>query len=130
MPEALTAYTEAQQRDPTLYISAERWNRLCWFGSLWDQAAAALHACEQAVTLAPDNGRIRDSHGVARALTGDYNGAIADLQSFLTWGEAQQLDVALLAKRQNWIVALQAGRNPFDTATLETLRREEGEITR
>jgi hypothetical protein len=128
--EALTAYAEAQQRDPTLPISAELWNRLCWFGSLWDQAAAVLHACEQAVTLTPDDGGVHQSRGIARALTGNYNGAIADLQFFLTWGEAQRIDAALLAKRQNWIEALQAGRSPFDVVTLEGLRQTEGETVR
>ena len=84
VPEALTAYAEAQRRDPTLNISSERWNRLCWFGSLEGHAAVVLHACEQAVTLAPDDGSVRESRGIARALTGDYNGAIADLEFFIT----------------------------------------------
>jgi tetratricopeptide (TPR) repeat protein len=116
VPEALAAYADAQQRDPTLSISTQRWNRLCWFGSLWDRAAAVLHACEQAVTLAPDDGSVHHSRGVARALTGDYNGAIADLdlfitryiadsQLFLAFGSEQDKTSlkALLAKRQGWI---------------------------
>ena len=128
--EALAAYADAQQHDPTLSISTQRWNRLCWFGSLWDRAAAVLHACEQAVTLAPDNGSVHQSRGVARALIGNYNGAIADLQFFLSWGKAQQIDAALIAKHQDWIEGLQAGRNPFDAATLEGLRQAEGETGR
>src|SRR4029453_213904 len=86
VPEALTAYAAAQQRDPTVHVSAQLWNQLCWFGSLWDQATAVLHSCEQAVTLTPDDGSVHQSRGVARALTGNYNGAIADLQFFLSWG--------------------------------------------
>jgi hypothetical protein len=34
--------------------------------------------------------------------------------------------MALLAKRQSWIEALQAGRNPFDAAMLEELRQGSG----
>ena len=135
--EALAAYTDAQQRDPTLHTSAEFWDRLCLVGSLWGQAAAVLHACEQAVILAPDDGSVYQSRGIARALTDDYNGAIADLdffitrqlaasQLFLAWSIEQDksLLLAFLAKRQGWIVALQAGRNPFDAATLEELRKK------
>jgi WD40 repeat protein len=139
MVEALATYADAQQRDPTLHIAAELWNYLCWRGSLWDQAAAVLPACEQAVTLAPDDSSVHQSRGVARALTGDYNSAIADLEFFITryiadsqlllsWGTEQGKTslMALLAKRQGWIEALQAGRNPFDAATLEELRQRSG----
>jgi hypothetical protein len=113
---------EAQPRAPALDISAESWNSLCWFGSLWGQAAAVLHACEQAVALASENGNIRDSRGIAPALTGDSKGAITDLQFYLTWAQGQQIDAALMAKPQNWIEALQTGQNPLDVATLEALR--------
>ena len=91
------------------------------------------------MTLAPDDGSVHHSRGVARALTGDYNGAIADLdlfitryiadsQLFLAFGSEQNKAplMALLAKRQGWIEALQAGRNPFDAVMLEELRRESG----
>jgi tetratricopeptide (TPR) repeat protein len=139
VPEALAAYADAQQRDPTLHISAEQWNRLCWLGSLEGHAAVVLHACEQAVTLEPDDGSAHQSRGIARALTGDFNGAIADLDLFITWslanwqfplafGSEQDKTslMALLAKRQSWIEALQAGRNPFDAAMLEELRQGGG----
>jgi hypothetical protein len=39
-------------------------------------------ACEQAVALALEHGGIADSRGVARALTGDVAGAIADFERF------------------------------------------------
>jgi tetratricopeptide (TPR) repeat protein len=139
VPEALAAYADAQQRDPTFSISTQQWNHLCWFGSLWDRAAAVLHACDQGVTLAPDDGIVHQSRGVARALTGDFNGAIADLDLFITryitdsqlllaFGSEQNKTslMALLAKRQSWIEALQAGRNPFDAAMLEELRQGSG----
>jgi tetratricopeptide (TPR) repeat protein len=134
VPEALAAYADAQQRDPTLSISTQQWSHLCWFGSLWDRAAAVLYACDQGVTLAPDNGIVHQSRGIARALTGDFNGAIADLDLFITWSLAnlqflltfgsEKDKTSLLAKRQSWIEALEAGRNPFDAGTLEELRQE------
>jgi Flp pilus assembly protein TadD len=37
-----------------------------------------MSACEKAVALAPKNGEFRDSRGIARALTGNKQGAIED----------------------------------------------------
>ena len=71
---------EAQTLDPTLEISAGSWNTLCWFGSLWGYVADVMDACERAVELAPDDGDYRDSRGLARALMGDYTGAIEDFK--------------------------------------------------
>ena len=82
--EALAAYAKAQTLDPT-QISGQSWNELCWHGSLWGHAADVMRACEQAVTLAPEDGGVRDSRGLALALTGDIEGAIADFQAFIAW---------------------------------------------
>jgi regulator of sirC expression with transglutaminase-like and TPR domain len=40
-----------------------------------------MDACERAVALAPDDGQIRDSRGLARAMTGNIEGAIEDFSS-------------------------------------------------
>jgi hypothetical protein len=61
---------------------------------------------------------------VARTLTGDSAGAIED---FLAFVEAYKTDETLqadVAQRAAWIAELQAGRNPFDPATLAELRKE------
>ena len=39
-----------------------------------------LKFCEQAVVLTPNDGNIRDSQALAKTLTGDIPGAIADFQ--------------------------------------------------
>jgi len=44
-------YADAQQRDPTLIYRRTVESPL-WFGSLWDRAAAVLHACDRRLTLA------------------------------------------------------------------------------
>ena len=62
----------------------------------------------------------RDSRGLARALTGDYAGAIEDFEYYV---EHSGNDTSV-AKREAWIAELEAGRNPFDDETLETLRYE------
>jgi tetratricopeptide (TPR) repeat protein len=75
--EALAGYAKVQRLDPALDISVLFWNSLCWFGSLWGYAAEVMDACKKAVALDPENGNIRDSRGLARALTGDIEGAKA-----------------------------------------------------
>ncbi len=79
--EALFAYSAAQQRAPTLKIPANSWNALCWNGTLLGYATKVMDACNFAVALASGNGGIRDSGGLARALTGDTQGAIEDFQT-------------------------------------------------
>jgi tetratricopeptide (TPR) repeat protein len=121
---AIAAYARARQIDSSLGgASANTLNDLCRRGSLAGRAAAILDACERAVALAPDDGGIRDSRGLARALTGDTSGAIADFQAFIVW--APQHDQGdRVAQRQDWIAALKAGRNPFDAQTLERIKSQ------
>jgi hypothetical protein len=79
--DALQIYQAAERLDPTLDVSAVEWNNLCWYGTLWGFAAKVLRpACEKAVELDSANGEIRDSRGVARAVTGDFTGAIEDFR--------------------------------------------------
>ncbi|MBD2100972.1 TIR domain-containing protein [Leptolyngbya sp. FACHB-261] len=118
--EALAAYTEARKLDPTLKISAQDWDSLCWFGSLSGHAAEVLDACEKAVAPDPKDGEIRNSRGLARALTGNTQGAIEDFQAFIAWTDNQERK----ARRQRWIAALEAGKNPFTKQELESLRNQ------
>jgi tetratricopeptide (TPR) repeat protein len=114
--EALAYFTDVHTYAPAK-ISASAWNNLCWWGSLWNQSSDdILAACNHAVRLAPQNGNIRESRGVARALQGDYAGAIEDLTYAREHGSGNQ------ARLDAWIAALEAGQNPFDTPTLRELR--------
>lgn len=92
------------------------------FGSLNGSAKQVLFACENAVSLAPDNdaAEYRDSRGLAKALTGDTAGAIDDFQAYLkSESSAEQK-----ARRQRWIDALRSGQNPFTPKELESLKNE------
>jgi tetratricopeptide (TPR) repeat protein len=118
---AADAFARARELDLELKITARSWNILCWFGSLWGAAAQVLPACEEAVALEPASGQVRDSRGVARALTGDHRGAIADFEMFV----AQADDWPdLKTRRQGWIDALREGRNPFTPEELNALKDE------
>jgi WD40 repeat protein len=91
---------------------------ICWDGSLDGYAAQVLEFCEQAVHLAPDDPDIRDGRGLARALAGDFGGAIEDFQFYVDVGGNQ----SLIEERRSWILALQAGIDPFTSAVQEQLR--------
>jgi hypothetical protein len=116
--EAIAAYNQAQKLDPQLEIDADTWNTLCWDGSLNESVALVMFACEKAVKLDRNNASIRDSRGLARALTGDYKGAISDFESYI----AQNDDKESKAQRQGWVRALRAGKNPFTKEVLKKLR--------
>jgi thioredoxin-like negative regulator of GroEL len=85
---------------------------------LWEHAADVMEACEEAVALSPDNANIRDSRGVARALAGDLDGAIADLLFFVERTGSEEAR----AQRRAWIDALEAGQNPLTLEVLVSLR--------
>jgi tetratricopeptide (TPR) repeat protein len=120
--EAIAAYAEAQNIEPEFYMSASDWNKLCWYGSLWGYAEDVMDACDRAVALAPENAMIKDSRGLARALAGDYPGAIEDFREYVEWLEKHGGDEYEKSQRQFWISELESGRNPFDEAILMELR--------
>ena len=100
---------------------ASAYNSLCWFGSLLGHAEEVLEACDQAVALEPDDGDHRDSRGLARALAGDEAGAIEDFEAVIEWLKGEGTYEPGAYGREDWLVALKAGQNPFDQATLEDL---------
>ena len=123
--EAIAAYEQAQQLDPQVEIDANAWDTLCKQGSLNESAQEVMFACEKAVTLAPSDGTIRDSRGLARALTGDYKGAIADFEAYI----AQIDNKEIKGQRQGWVKALRASKNPFTQEVLNKLRTRESKFT-
>jgi regulator of sirC expression with transglutaminase-like and TPR domain len=90
-----------------------------------------MAACERAVSEAESNpqidpygrAQIRDSRGVARAMHGDFAGAIDDFSFFVSHARAGAAP-ELFKRRESWLAMLKQDRNPFDAATLQTLRIE------
>jgi len=113
--EAIANYEKAQQIDPSLITSSE-WNSLCWNGALAGFARDVMSGCERAVALAPEDsaGECKDSRGLAKALTGDNRGAIEDFKAFVEWAKKDTRYEERQRKRDSWIEALKAGKNPFD----------------
>lgn len=118
---AMAAFTEALRLDARLASSRAIWWTLCWYGSVWGHAEDHLGACDRLVALDPDDARARDARGVARALTGDLPGAVADFEAVV----AASADARLSAERADWIRTLRAGRNPVTPEVLARLRRRE-----
>jgi hypothetical protein len=102
-------------------------NYVAWLGCLDGFAQVVLPAAKSAVTFASpnDKGYYRDALGLARALTGDIPGAIADFQAYVNWTKDMENMAEIKQKREKWLDELRAGRNPFDdTATLKALLLE------
>jgi WD40 repeat protein len=118
--KAVSVYTAVKELDPSGRLRAEAWNDLCWNGSLEGHAAEVIDKCERAVELERDDPDIRDSRGLARALSGDVkdvSGAIEDFQFFA----AKSPNADRKRQRQGWIDALNQGQNPFTPELIKQL---------
>ncbi len=81
-----------------------------------------LFAGEKAVELEDYNLSYRDTRGIARALTGNITGAIADFQAVLDSNYFNNWKEEKKQQRQRWLAALKRGENPFTASELEGLR--------
>lgn len=125
--KAVAAIQSIHTEMPEFAIPVIPLNNVCWFASLWGLAEDALFACDLAVEMEPEDGGFRDSRGVARALTGDFAGAIEDFQFFIIWAADNQIPAEMTARREEWIAALEAGTNPFTETLLNDLRMEQAQ---
>jgi tetratricopeptide (TPR) repeat protein len=123
--QVLTAtrfYSQALALNPNLWLSAPVLNSFCRLGARSGQVAEVTEACNQAVNLAPQNGDYYDSRGLARTLSGDYEGAIEDFETYVAYYQYWDSYAEEIAKRKAWIETLKAGQNPFTSAMLEMIR--------
>lgn len=107
---ALGLYAVISAAEPSLHISAEEWNTLCWYGSLAARAGKVLDACDRAIAEEPNNGNYHDSRSLARVLTGDWSGAIEDLEFTVTWADARSSDQQFAKNRRFWLTVLRIVR--------------------
>ena len=118
---SLSDLRRAQRLNPN---EADYSRILCWQLSVSGSPQEALPYCERAVAQGPA-GQAREGRGLARAMTGDVEKAIADFEAFLIWVEASPKDSCREIYRQSragWIEDLRSGDNPFDAETLRELR--------
>ena len=116
--KAIAVYKRIENLKPTKENLAKSWDSLCRQASLQRYVKNVVNdACEKAVKLAPNDASIRDSRGLARALTGNFKGAIEDFQVFIE----STNDAEKKAQREAWVKDLQADNNPFTPEVLEKL---------
>jgi hypothetical protein len=120
LKKAQTAFADAQKLGQTPEISVELWNKIGWLGMVWGKTTDFVYSCDQAVAAAPSMLEVRDTRGVARALSGNIAGAIEDFEAFVSVSKAGEPR----SRRLRWIQALKKGENPFTLEELEELRRE------
>jgi tetratricopeptide (TPR) repeat protein len=119
--KGIEKFTQAQKLDSSLKIPAESWGSICVMGSLYNQARDVMFACEKAVALASkkEQAGAKAVRGLAKALTGDKLGAIADFDVYL---QSKEIPDASKKQVQGWVNALRAGKNPFTPEELKKLR--------
>jgi len=117
---AAASFVSATALDPDY---AAPFNSACWTYALLNQPEEALPYCDTAINLDPQP-YYYDSRGLAYALLGETDAAIADFQVFVDELAEDEDYSALVAKRTAWIAALEAGEDPFTDAVLEELRAE------
>jgi hypothetical protein len=103
--------------DPKGLYFEKFWSSLCWYGSLYRNAASVMNACNKIVELQPENESYRDSRGLARALIGDFKGAISDFEFYIKHAKLQHK----LVQREQWLNQLREGTNPFTEAVIQRL---------
>lgn len=101
-------------------------NNICWFLALDNQPEAALPYCEQAVSIDPAASYL-DSRGLAHALAGNLEAAVADFEAALAeWEDSANPEIqAVYAERAGWLEALRAGENPITPQVLAKLQAED-----
>jgi WD40 repeat protein len=120
--KALDLTEQAKQMQVQISIDdANILNSLCWFGSLQGYTKQVLQHCESAVKLAPDIGWIRDARGLARALMGDFEGAILDFRYFVD-NPGNYDGSEVIVQRKQWIEQLKKGINPFTPEVLKSIK--------
>lgn len=110
--EALMQIEQADRMVPSGGTPASVLAEVCQRGVVLGDAAEVLSACERAVSM--EAGEVpgwRNSRGMARAITGDMDGAIEDFEFVVGWIEDR--NPAAADQRRGWIASLGAGENPF-----------------
>jgi WD40 repeat protein/tetratricopeptide (TPR) repeat protein len=120
--DAIALFEEAREVDPLVELTPDAWNGLCWFGCLSgdpDLIARVRSASDVAVTLMPEQGNYRDTRALARALSGDRDGAIADFEAYCFWTNSYPR----FLERVEWIEELKKGTPVSEIFTPEVLDR-------
>ncbi len=68
-----------------------------------------MYVCETAVKMDPEQGAYRHSRGLARVVTGDLVGAIADFNVYVLWQKENENNQEVIDLRKGWIDDFRGG---------------------
>ncbi len=134
--DAITAFRNAEkyEDEKTLawsFFRASDYGKLCWDGILNRKADRVIGYCRKAVEKKttekknPKYGGYRDSLGVARVLTGDWENAKEDFQYYVKWAEGEgKRPKSRIDRRKQWVRDIEDGKPPFDERILYELASE------
>lgn len=122
LPEGAHSSSAAQSFTPRERL-ASGYHLLCTEGiynGLFDDVA---FYCEESIRLDPERAYLYDGRAMARALSGDFVGAIADIDLYIAWLETVEKDsnAATIMIWQQLRDEVAEGRNPFNTDFFELI---------
>jgi tetratricopeptide (TPR) repeat protein len=125
--KAFDLLAQADMFDPGLKTRTNSWNALAWDALLaGEKVELALSAAEKAMAAAAGDPQLlaaaQDTRGLAKALSGDLPGALADFTNYLEHSTSDSPQIR--EKRRTWVEALRRGVNPFTSEVLTALRSE------
>jgi hypothetical protein len=97
---------------------------LCWAGTIQGLANEVMPACEMAIELEPEVSYFHESRALARALTNNYAGAIADFSNAIRHAQETGEGEDRIFLWEDWIAQLQQDANPFSEELLQELRED------
>lgn len=110
--QAINTYKNIQQLYPEIQFSAKALDLICRIGSNKKDADSILKYCEDAVKIAPQNGKLFDNRGVARLFLKkpDIPGAIKDFQGFIDWSKQEEAKNSYNKDQKEWEITLKKWR--------------------
>jgi protein-disulfide isomerase len=81
-------------------------NSICWNGAKAGFGSEVMPSCDRAVALFPNYAGYRDSRGLARATTGDFKGAISDIEYWIARNKNNPKQANSLKTRQLLVEAM------------------------
>jgi tetratricopeptide (TPR) repeat protein len=111
--------------DTAVEVLPSNWvghSQRCWYYALYHRPGEAMHSCDLAIEYAPESGFAHARRGVARALLGDREGAIEDIEDGLHMWAVSPTGYVPPQPWETWLEQLKAGQDPFDEETLQVER--------
>jgi tetratricopeptide (TPR) repeat protein len=114
--DSLAVYDDAVAARPDWWWAH---SHRCFYNALYGDPASVMDSCDRQFALEPDEIDVAyERRAIARGLTGDLEGALADLERALPLIREADAEDWRIPVRERWLMALRAGENPFTEAEL------------